>query len=163
MALSKDSIRAKAHDLYVYSDFNQQEICDICEISDKTLREWIKKHGWEEERKQNSITTPKIIAALNQRLYELSTEDDGKAMIANADKISKIAAAIEKLKGRELYLSNYIEVFKDITNWLFTQGDSQKMHLIDGDEVVVDGVQAAKMLNAWMKDFINVKIHGSNG
>lgn len=160
MALSKESIRAKAQDLYVFSDFNQQEICDICEISDKTLRDWRDKYGWEELKKTNSITTPKIIAVLNQRLYDLSNEGDGQAMVNNADKISKIAAAIEKLRGRELYLANYIEVFKDITNWLFTQGDSQKMHLVDSEEVVINGVEAAKMLNAWMKDFINVKIHG---
>lgn len=161
MALSKEAIRAKAEDLYVFSDLNQQDICEICGITDKTLRDWRDKYGWEEIKKNNSITTPKIIATLNKRLYELSTEGEGKTVIDNADKISKVAAAIEKLRGKDLYLYNYIEVFKDITSWLFTQGDVKRMIKgREGEEVILNGNEAARMLNLWMKDFIQMKIHG---
>lgn len=159
MALSSEGKKAKAYELYVNSDFNQSEICEIVGVSDKTLREWRDENGWEEAKKANSITAPKVIALLNQKLYELSEGQAGE-MVNNADKISKIAAAIDKLRGKELYLSNYIEVFKDFTNWLFTQGDIQKMQIISEEEVVVNGVEAAKLINLWMKDFIGTKIRG---
>ncbi len=160
MAHSKDHVKPKAHDLYVYSNFNKSEICDMCGITDKTLRDWADKGNWEEEKKQASITTPKIISALNQRLYDLSTEDDGKKMVDNADKIAKIAAAIEKLRGKELYLFNYIEVFQEFTDYLFSISNVEKSCTTDAGSKTVNGLESAKLLNLFMKDFINTKING---
>lgn len=159
MALSKQALVAKAEDLYIYSDFNQQEICDILGITDKTLRGWIKKYGWEETKKSNSITTPKIISVLIKSIYD-HTNGDASDVIDNADKIVKLSSAVEKLKGKELYLHNYIEVFKDIISWLFTKGDQKRMVPGNDGEITLNGNEAAKVLNLWMKDFLQEKIHG---
>lgn len=158
MALSNETKRLRAQDLYVYSDFNMTDIAEICEVSDKTLRVWRDKYGWQELKKSHAVTSPRIIAQLQQAMFSMS--EDKQQAVGNADKLVKLASAIEKLQGRQLYLANYIEVFQDFTAWMFTRGDHKKKLETKSGRLEADGVQAGKLLNLWMKDFINTKIHG---
>ena len=52
-------------------------------------------------------------------------------------------------------------MFKEFTNWTFQQGDLKRMVIVEGTEVVMNGVDAGKMLNLWMQEFLSAKIHGS--
>lgn len=156
MAHKNEAIKAKAEDLYCYSDFNQSEICEICEISEKTLRDWRDKGGWEDIKKSNAITTPKIVQKLQERLYTLSQDDSVKE-----DRLVKLAASIDKLRGQDLFLHNYIKVFKEFTDFLFTKGNENKTIAQAEGELKINGSEAGKLLNLHMKDFIHSKIHGN--
>ncbi len=138
MALSSESKARWAEELYVNSDLNQNEICEIVEISDKTLRDWRDKYGWEEIKKAGSITTPKIIAKINQILF-----DEMEKVNPDADQIVKYSKSIEYLKNKELVISDYVKMFRKFTEWLF-----------------VRNAESAKILNVHMKDFVNYIIHG---
>lgn len=138
MALSSDSKKRWAEELYVNSDLNQGEICEIVETSDKSLREWRDKYGWDEVRKAGRITTPKIIAKLNQLLFNEMEKD-----APDADQIVKYSKSIEYLKNKELVVSDYIKMFRKFTEWLFVRNSA-----------------VAKTLNVHMKDFVNYIIHG---
>lgn len=180
MALSSENKAKWAEELYVNSDLNQVDICEIVEISDKTLRDWRDKYGWEELKKASKITTPQLIAKLNGLLFiEVNKTPPDENVIAqlsfdleieqlqpqpstdevkrlkgailreklksgpDADKIVKFTKSIEYLKNKELVISDYVKMFRKFTEWLF-----------------IRNAEAAKMLNNYMKDFVNFIIHG---
>ena len=93
---------------------------------------------------------------------ELATLYDGmeKMELPSGDSIAKYTSALKVIKGSELGLSDYIRMFKEFTNWTFQQGDLKRMIMIEGNEVVLNGVDAGKLLNLWMQEFISAKIHG---
>ena len=155
MAAENESKRRRAEELYIHSDFNQKEIGEIIQVSDKTLRTWKIKYQWDELKKNHAVTAPKIIAALQEKLYQLSKAD----AIQNADKIAKIAAAMDKLKGRKLTLSNYLEVLVEFIEYLRPQDEALAQQLsLHAKAFIKTRLQQPNKI----KDLLNEKIHGED-
>lgn len=112
--IGRQQKRDLAFDLYLNTDKSQKEICEIVGWTEKTFSENKDKGNWEELKGAETITSRKIIANLYQQLHDLSDKP-----IVHADKIIKLANAIEKLSGKKVTLSNSINVFKDFTIYAF--------------------------------------------
>ena len=149
MALSSEQKKIHAQELYISSDLNQNEICEIVGITDKTLRDWREKGGWEELRKSQSITTPKIVALLKKQLLELIESEEGddpeKKDVKFADKVVKLSASIEKLRAKKIELADYIWDFKELTE-----------HLFERDK------ELARSVNIHMQDFVKGLMYGKD-
>lgn len=123
------------------TDKTQAEICRIIDWSPKTFT--LKKQAgkWDELKGASELTAQKIAVNLYKRLAEL-TEDGVKV---DADKIIKLANAIEKISDRKVTVSNVINVFKEFTSWLMETDP-----------------ELAKQVNDKQKHYVTLKINGSN-
>lgn len=128
-----------ALELYLQTDKSQKEICLIVGWTEKTFTNHKKKGMWDELKGAIQVTPAKIIANLYQQLYNLSLDEKK----IDADKLIKVANAIEKLSSRKVTVSNCINVFKDFITWCFTH-DAEK----------------AKEINELQKLYIDTKING---
>jgi transposase-like protein len=180
MALSSESKIKWAEDLYTGSDLNQSEICEIVEISDRTLRDWRDKFGWEEVRKAGRITTPKIITKLNQLLYdEMERTGPDAEELANISRQLEIELEKEKPdKSRVSQLKQmlamemgksgpdadqivkYSKSIEYLKNKELVLSDYIKMFRKFTEWLFIRNSEAAKTLNVYMKDFVNFIIHG---
>lgn len=119
----------------------------------------------EDEHKKESL-----LAIIDELLEKYPKEEQALGSLLNGvarmeipsgDSIAKYTSALKIIKGDELGLTDYIRVFKEMTEWLFTQGDiNRKILLEDEEEIELNGVAAAKQLNLWMKAFFQTKING---
>jgi transposase-like protein len=180
MALSSESKIKWAEDLYTGSDLNQSEICEIVEISDRTLRDWREKYGWEEVRKAGRITTPKIITKLNQLLYDEMEKEkpDPDQLIElndqlaaekekekpNPDEVKRLKSliSIESSKsGPDAdQIVKYSKSIEYLKNKELVLSDYIKMFRKFTEWLFIRNSEAAKTLNVYMKDFVNFIIHG---
>jgi hypothetical protein len=128
--------KRKAYDLYMNTDLTQKEICELVAISEKTFTTWKVAANWEELKGAELITPQKIKINLYKKMYELSESGS-----IDADKLVKVASAIEKISDRKVTVSAIINTFKDFTTWLFA---------IDPE--------LAKLVNVRQQEYINEKI-----
>jgi len=77
----------------------QKEICERVKIgSNKTLNNWIQSGGWKEKRAARNISRTELI---NKTLTKINEMLDEETADFNADKLSKMAALIEKLDKQD--------------------------------------------------------------
>jgi len=136
---SRDNKRALALELYMNSDLNQKQICEIIGWTEKTFSENKIKFGWDELKGATTITPHKIISKLYKRLDTMTEE----GMPLAADEIIKIAKSIEKLTDKRTTISHIINVFKEFNTFVMGR---------DGD--------LGKKVNDLMNEFIAGKING---
>lgn len=141
MAKNKKGSEAKAiaFELFMNTDFSQKEIAEKVGVSEVTLTKWKKDNNWESLKGAETITARKIVANIYSEMYKLSEASSN----VNADKLIKLAAAIEKLSDRRITVSQYINSFKDLTTYLFEKDP-----------------EVAKKVNMYMQEFIQEKING---
>ena len=133
--------KALALDLYLNTDKSQKEICALVGVTEKTFTIWKKKEQWDDQKSALTLTPHKIIRNIYQKMEELSQGAGG----LDADKLVKLASAIEKLSDRSTTISQIINTFKEFTTYLFE----------------VDA-ELAKVVNTHMQQFINNKV-SNNG
>lgn len=91
----KEAIRQKAEDWFIENnDCTQAEIADKFGITAKTVNSWHKKHNWEDRRRDYHSSPIKIKQLLQNELLSVA---QGNAPKLNADAISKLNAAIDRL------------------------------------------------------------------
>jgi hypothetical protein len=144
MALGRKDKEALAFDLYMHTDKTQKEIVVIVGVTEKTFSQWKQKGKWEELRSAQTLTAGNIIRQLYMRLDEATkqTDKDGKAVL-DADKIIKLANAIEKLSNKQATISQTINVFKEFISFTMERDP-----------------ELGKKINELQKLFINNKING---
>lgn len=104
--------QANALDLYLNTDMDQKQICTMLDVSQQTFTKWKKEGNWEELKGAETITASKIRSQLLMKMHELSTADK-----IDADKLIKVATAIERISDKKATISQSINVFKDFTTW----------------------------------------------
>lgn len=115
-ALNNDSKRAHALDLYLNTDMNQKQICEIVGWTEKTFSANKEKYNWEQQKGAASITSKKIIAKLYIKLEKLVDEDTIKA-----DELIKVTKSIESLSNKKVTASHHMNCAKEFTIWMFGQ------------------------------------------
>lgn len=91
----KDAIRQKAEDWFIEnSDCTQAEIAEQFKVSTQTVNKWYKKYNWEDQRRDYHSSPIKIKQLLQQELLAVA---QGKEAKLNADAISKLNVAIDRL------------------------------------------------------------------
>jgi DNA-binding XRE family transcriptional regulator len=130
--------RQAAQDLFIYSGRTQKEIAEIIGVSEQTIVRWKEEGKWEQLKGANNLTANQVISNLYKRALELSQDPS-----SNADRIAKIASAIDRLKPTRNTLTSYISAFMDLGNWLKNTGK----------------LQEAKLLTKAQKEFIQEQVN----
>jgi len=109
--------------LYLHEAMTQKEIAAQVGVSEVSLCKWIRQEGWESLRVSITITREeqlknlyRQLAAINETINE---KEEGKrfASTAEADTISKLANAIEKMET-EAGVAEIYAVSRKFLSWL---------------------------------------------
>ncbi|MDL2254971.1 DUF1804 family protein [Parabacteroides sp. OttesenSCG-928-K15] len=111
-----------ARSLFLHENLTQQEIADRVNVSRKTIGEWIKKGNWESFRVSIMMTKEEQLKNLYNQLSELNRtiterKENRFATPSEADTISKLANAIEKMEG-DVGIADIIAVIKKLTAFI---------------------------------------------
>lgn len=120
MSKDLDNKKELAKILYM-SGKNQKDISDQIKVSRVTINKWVNQEGWKEIRAAKTITRPelinKMLLSINNMIDEALKNPAGGDLTGMSDKLSKIAAAIEKL-DKKTNVVNVIEAFIGFEKWL---------------------------------------------
>ena len=99
----------------------QQEIAETVGVSRVTISKWCTSEGWKETRAAANITRPelvnKLLLTINNLLEEVNKSDDPTVLASLPDRLTKLAAAVEKLE-KKASIVDVIEVFMAFSKWL---------------------------------------------
>jgi len=139
MAIGRKDKEALAFELFMHTDKTQKEIAEIAQVAEPTIRKWKEKGKWDELKSAQTLTAGNIIRQLYLRLDDLTKE--GTKL--DADKIIKLANAVEKLSNKQATISQTINVFKDFIGYCMERDP-----------------ELGKKINELQKNYINNKING---
>ncbi|MFK5855385.1 MAG: terminase [Bacteroidota bacterium] len=146
MAGRNENKKELAYLLYMQS-VTLKEICERVGIgSNKTLGNWIKDGGWKEKRAAKTISRTELINKTLGKINEMLDKDSDDF---SADKLSKMAALIEKLDKQDSPVI-IMGVLMEFGKWLHNQSTINK-------EVSLEFI---KMLNKYQDLYITQKLNG---
>jgi len=108
-------------------------------VSEQTVVRWKDEGKWEEIKGANNLTASQVISNLYKRALELS-----KDPTSNADKIAKLAAAIDRLKPTKNTLTGHIASFMDFGDWAKRRGFVEEVKILN------------RLQKLFIEDFVNV-------
>lgn len=118
-----------ARDLYMYGE-PQNVIAEKVRVSKQTVNRWVAEGDWDKRRAAQSVTRPELVngllRAISNQIEALNEEKDPEKVAGVGDRLSKLAAAIEKL-DKKANVVDAIEVFMAFGKWLQyrAQGDAE--------------------------------------
>ena len=111
----------------LYMSGEQQNIiAEKVGVSKQTINRWVAEEAWDKRRAAQSVTRPEIVnnllRAISNEVEKLNEERDAEKVAGACDKLSKLAATIEKL-DKKASVVDAIEVFIRFRQVATTQGD----------------------------------------
>jgi transcriptional regulator with XRE-family HTH domain len=108
--------------LFIHEQLNQKEIAARIKVSEQTISKWANSDNWEGHRVSITITKEEQLKNLYRQLAEMNKaiaerEDKKYASAQEADIISKLAAAIEKMES-DIGIADIVSVGKKFLTWL---------------------------------------------
>lgn len=91
-----DAARELAFILFI-NHVTQKEIAERVCVSQQTISEWVNKDNWEQKRAAKTVTRTELINKTLEQISNILESTDGKLSAADADKMVKLAALIERL------------------------------------------------------------------
>ena len=140
MKKSRKEKEQLALELFLQDYFTQEEICNIIEITPRTLYNWKTKNNWETIKKAQTATREKVIQNLYERIYELSS--DKLNAKANAKEIAMLSNVIHRHTRESKNPSAFYQFARVFTEY---------MKRIDLD--------VAKTFNKYFKEFIQEMVN----
>ena len=120
--------RSLARILYM-SGIPQTEIAERTSVSRVTLSKWVNTLGWDKIRAGQNITRQELINKLlqyiNAILDKIIEKGDSEALASAGDRLSKLAAVVEKL-DRRANVVDVIEVFMAFNDWLLRRMETDR-------------------------------------
>jgi hypothetical protein len=99
----------------------QDDIADKVGISRVTISKWCNAEGWKEARAARQITRPelvnKLLLTIDKLIEKVNASDDTDLLAGLGDKLSKLAAVIQKL-DKQANVVDAVEVFMAFNTWL---------------------------------------------
>lgn len=142
-----DNKKELARILYMNGE-NQQDIAEKVGVSRVTINKWVQTLGWKERRAAKAVTRPelinKLLLSIDSMLDKAAVIDNPEQMAGLGDKLSKIAAAIEKL-DKKANVVDTVEVCIAFGKWV--------EHRIGTDKEITP--ELAKIINRLQDQFIN--------
>lgn len=119
---SKATEEKKEFARVLYMSGEQQNvIAEKVGVSKQTVNRWVATGSWDKLRAAQSVTRPEIVnnllRAINNEVEKLNEEKDTEKLAGACDKLSKLAATIEKL-DKKANVVDAIEVFIAFGKWL---------------------------------------------
>lgn len=103
------------------SGMEMTEIADKVGVSRVTVSKWCNADAWKEARAAKNITrqelTNKLLGVIYKLLEQIDNDKDDLNAAGLADKLSKLAAVVEKL-DKKANVIDAIEVFMAFSRWL---------------------------------------------
>lgn len=121
-ALEKELKQSQAKSLYV-KGFSLQAICEITKVTVKTLANWRDENNWEEEKDLASLK-PSVIKNMTLKCAVAITE--GNKLPYNADQISKIVSAFDKVTDSRKIAVYAMETGDQFSNFLIEKAANLK-------------------------------------
>lgn len=118
MSRSLNDKKLDAQDLYIFTSYTVEQIAEFCDLTARTIQNYIKLNNWDDLKAANNLTKPKIVQNLYKRILQLTEED----AIVNAQKIAMLANVLEKL-DKKANASHYINVFTNFNKFLIENGE----------------------------------------
>lgn len=120
--MAKASEEKKEHARILFMTGEQQNvIAEKVGVSKQTVNRWVAEGSWDKLRAAQSITRPelvnKLLLAINDEIEALKAEKDPAKVLGASDRLSKMAATIEKL-DKKANVVDAIEVFIAFGKWL---------------------------------------------
>ena len=111
--------------LFLHENLTQKEIAERSGVSEVTISKWVRTENWESYKVSITITKEeqlknlyRQLAVLNNAIANRSEEEGVRyATTAEADTISKLANAIEKMES-DVGVADMVNVFKKFLNWV---------------------------------------------
>ena len=114
--MNNDKKRAVALDLWLNSDLNQKQICEIVGWTEKTFSANKEKYHWDEQKGAQTITAKSIISKLYLKLEQIVDQKD-----INADALIKVAKSIEMMSNKKVTASHHMNCAREFTTWMFKE------------------------------------------
>lgn len=115
-----EQLRALAKMLFIHESLTQKEISGRIGVSEVTLSKWSNDDNWDSYKVSITITKEEQLKSLYRQLSAMneaiSLREQKYATSAEADTISKIANAIEKMET-DIGVSDIISVAKKFIDW----------------------------------------------
>jgi len=119
MALN-DTKRRSARRLYLHTDMTRKEIAETVHVTEKTLRRWIEKYGWDQLKEAESITRRQLLNDAYKQLKRINehieTNLDGIPNKEMSDAKAVIRKEIEAISDSPLHI--YIEVAEELIGYV---------------------------------------------
>ncbi len=116
--LSNNKKRELAEELYITGRMNSKEIAIHLSVSEQTLVKWKKgkkdEKSWDDRKRELNLTPFKLKELL---LDEANKIASGKTSSINANQLSKIMSAVDKL-DKKVSTRVIIDVCKEIDNYV---------------------------------------------
>ncbi|KAA6331634.1 hypothetical protein EZS27_019784 [termite gut metagenome] len=123
------AVKKELAKLYYMQGESQRIIASKIGVSEITLSKWVQKEGWREKRAGANITRPelinKLLLSINTIIEKANESDKPDAFTGMADKLSKIASAIEKL-DKKANVVDAIDAYIAFERWLEEQMTADK-------------------------------------
>ncbi len=109
--------------LFTRENITQKEVAARVGVSVQTMTKWVAEGKWEELRISITITKEEQLKSLYRQLGEINNliaeREEGRryATSAEADIISKLASAIEKMES-DIGLADIISTFRGFLVWM---------------------------------------------
>lgn len=132
--LTNKQKREWAQLLFTHENLTQKEIAERVGTSVQSINKWAQDGKWDELKASITITKEEQLKNLYRQLAELnrgiSEKEDGKryASTAEADTISKLANAIEKMET-DVGLADIIAAFRKFLEWMRPFNLAEAKHL----------------------------------
>jgi transposase len=113
----REKLRSTAEDLFISQNMSAKQIAELLDVSEQTLSKWRKgragEKSWDEKKTEFALTPTKIKEILLQEAYKVA---NGEASNINADTLSKITSAIDRL-DKKVSVRMVIDVLKELDNY----------------------------------------------
>lgn len=108
--------------LFIHEQLSQKEIAVRIKVSEVTISKWAKLDRWDDLRVSITITKEEQLKNLYRQLAEMNKaiserQDKKYATSAEADAISKLATAIDKMES-DVGIADIVSVAKKFLSWL---------------------------------------------
>lgn len=122
--ISNEKKREIAEDMYIRLGMTGREIAERLDITEQTVSRWKKgregEKSWDDRKAESQLTPLKIKETL---LKEAEKIAKGEESTVQADKLSKIMAAIDQL-DKKINIRTVMDVFREFDNWMAEQEPS---------------------------------------
>ena len=129
--------------LFIHEQLSQKDIALRIKVSAQTINKWANLDNWDSYRVSMTLSKEEQLKSLYRQLSELNKviavrEDHKYATVAEADAISKLASAIDKMET-DIGIADIISVSKKFLTWL------RKFNLMKAQEIT-------PLFDAFVKD-----------
>ena len=124
----KSRAKQVAYDLFMESEYSQNEIAEIAGVQPNTISRWKLEGNWEELKTVQSVSTKKLqhstlrmIAKLDEQIRE---NEDGIPNIKQADMRRKLIKDLQELEGTKSTVLDYMNNISDFIIWIKDNHDT---------------------------------------